>query len=327
MADKIISNYDLAGSIDPTADLFLMEQAGTNSYKSINRDTILGVTGQPADLTSIQSMSNKTLGNTNTITLIDTGFTLQDNSDPTKQAQFQLSGITTATTRTYTLPDASSTLVDLSSTQTLASKTFTSPTINGGSITNSSISVDSISEYTTANGVTVDGLNIKDGKLNTNNSVVSSNITDSAVTPAKLLAGTGSTWVWQTWTPTWTNVTVGNGSVVARYIQQGKTVTLYLRFTLGTTSSISGQPTFTLPVNANTSFILTNNERLFNVHLEDAGTASYYGRAAFASASSIVVQVINTSGTYASASAISSTVPMTWGTADSMSVLATYEAA
>lgn len=45
--------------------------------------------------------------------------------------------------------------------------------------------VDTIGENTPANGVTIDGLNIKDGKLNTNDSVVTANITAAAVTPPK----------------------------------------------------------------------------------------------------------------------------------------------
>ena len=49
--------------------------------------------------------------------------------------------------------------------------------------------VDTINESTPANGVTIDGLNIKDNALNTNNSVVTSNITDSAVTSAKVASG------------------------------------------------------------------------------------------------------------------------------------------
>lgn len=63
---------------------------------------------------AVASLKNKTLDNTNTITLYGSKFTLQDQDDATKQARFQLSNIASATTRTYTLPDKSDTLATLS---------------------------------------------------------------------------------------------------------------------------------------------------------------------------------------------------------------------
>lgn len=46
--------------------------------------------------------------------------------------------------------------------------------------------VDTINEATPSNGTTIGGVNIKSGTLNTNNSVVTANITDNAVTASKL---------------------------------------------------------------------------------------------------------------------------------------------
>lgn len=60
----------------------------------------------------------------------DADFSIVDDGDITKVAKFQASGITTATTRTFTLPDANTTLVGTDATQTLTNKTLTSPTIN-----------------------------------------------------------------------------------------------------------------------------------------------------------------------------------------------------
>ena len=67
--------------------------------------TLPTATSTLATLALTENLTNKTLDNTNTITLKDTLFTLQDNGDTTKQLQFELSGITTATTRTLTVPD------------------------------------------------------------------------------------------------------------------------------------------------------------------------------------------------------------------------------
>jgi len=55
-------------------------------------------------------------------------------------------------------------------------------------LSGSTIKADTIAETTSANGVAVDGLTIKDGKLNTNDSVVTANITDANVTTAKIAA-------------------------------------------------------------------------------------------------------------------------------------------
>lgn len=74
-----------------------------------------------------------------TFTAADNVWTLQDNGDATKQLQFQLSGITTSTTRTLTIPDASTTIVGTDATQTLTNKTLTAPVIativNSGTLT------------------------------------------------------------------------------------------------------------------------------------------------------------------------------------------------
>ena len=60
-----------------------------------------------------------------TMSVTGSGFTLQDATDNTKQANFELSGITTATTRTLTLPNTTGTLAALNLAQTFsAAQTF-----------------------------------------------------------------------------------------------------------------------------------------------------------------------------------------------------------
>ena len=58
-------------------------------------------------------------------TYSDSAFRIQDNADATKQIAFEASGITTATTRTFTAPDASGTLALIDVAQSFtASQTF-----------------------------------------------------------------------------------------------------------------------------------------------------------------------------------------------------------
>lgn len=185
MANKTIPDYDAAGGIDAAVDEFLIWQNSTNTYRNITRDVILGTTGTPVDTNSVQTLSNKILNNTNTVTLKDNLFTLQDNNDITKQAQFDASGITTGITRTLLLPNVNDTLVARTSTDTLTNKTLTAPIISGGAIDNSNITVDSIAGHTSPTVVSVAGLSISAGVLNSANAVTTTSIANAAVTPAK----------------------------------------------------------------------------------------------------------------------------------------------
>jgi hypothetical protein len=104
--------------------------SGNISGNAANVTGIVAVANGGTGVTTSTGTGNTVLSTSPTlttpiITALDTQFTLQDNVDPTKQANFELSAITTATTGTYTLPAASATLAGLGTVQTFsANQTF-----------------------------------------------------------------------------------------------------------------------------------------------------------------------------------------------------------
>lgn len=123
-----------------------MEFAGSTSGNTFLNATAIasGVLTLPAATdtlvgqNTVDTLTNKTLTNPTinggtisggtftptTFTVKDNAFTLQDDGDVTKQMQFQLSGLTTATIRTLTVPDANTTLIGKDTTDALTNKTF-----------------------------------------------------------------------------------------------------------------------------------------------------------------------------------------------------------
>jgi len=160
MTDMTIKDYQDNTSIDGANDYFLGQQNSTGDYRRYTRNSILGVSGDPVDKDSTQTLSNKTVDNSNTITVKDTNFTLQDDGNTTRQAKFQLSSITAGQTRTYTLPDATGTIADTASAQTLSNKTLTAPVISNATITS-----DVYSGYSSANSGTIFGIAVTNSKV------------------------------------------------------------------------------------------------------------------------------------------------------------------
>lgn len=190
MADVTITGLTALTSVDRAADYFeIADASDSNNSKRTTVNSMLDLASHPVGVDDTQTLTNKTI-TTPTLTVNDDSFTLQDNSDTTKKLQFQLSGITTATTRTLTIPNVSDTLVTLTASQTLTNKTLTSPTITSATISNPTLTVDTVSEYTSANGVTVDGVLLKDaGVTATGNLAVTGT---STLTGAVATAGTVS---------------------------------------------------------------------------------------------------------------------------------------
>lgn len=65
-------------------------------------------------------------------TFLDGAFTLQNSGDPTKQAVFSLSGLTTGATRTITLPDSNFTIATKASVDAIVSSPLPGPGIVAG---------------------------------------------------------------------------------------------------------------------------------------------------------------------------------------------------
>ncbi len=329
--DKQINQYPAAITVDGAADYLLIDVGGTGTYNKINRNVLLGITSTPIGASDSQTLQNKTLDNTNIITVKDGNFTIQNASDTTKRAIFSAAGITTGTTRTLTLPNRTDTLVTLAGSETLTNKTITSPTITGGTIDNAAITVDSISGHTSATIVTVGGVQMSNGVVNTANAVTAVSIAAGAVQPQALAVGTGTGWAWSSWTPIFTNLTEGNGTKSAKYIQIGKTVFAKYGLTMGNTSSVSGDVTFTLPVTSVALSTSSNLDPIGQVTFFDGGTSISLGLVSLNSTTAGNIRVWNSAGTYLLTSNMSVAIPYAYGagsaTGKTISFLMTYEAA
>ena len=152
-------------------------------------------------------------------------------------------------------------------------------------------------------------------------------LADTSITPAMLYTGTGTSWVWQSYTATLTNITLSSGTKAFYWTQIGKTVHFYFKFSFNS-STVSGLMGVSLPVAASTRY---SDGEVINCNVtyyDSSVTTFYYGKAHLANTRArLDFYVNNAASTYLVRTATSSTVPMTWAASDTLTAAGTYEAA
>lgn len=122
-----------------------------------------------------------------------------------------------------------------------------------------------------------------------------------------------STVAWAAYTPTLTNVTIGNGALEAWYAVAGKTIHYRGHFDMGGSSAITGSISLSLPVTARDAYYAGA------VYMLDSGVQHYGG--------TLAGQTTTTALIVLSTGAAGISAPFTWGPADRFQWTLTYEAA
>lgn len=117
------------------------------------------------------------------------------------------------------------------------------------------------------------------------------------------------------YTPTWTNGTIGNGTLTGRYRQDGGLVWVDISVTMGSTSTFGAGSVwaFSLPMTA-----AGTTGQVFAAHILDSGTAFYIGAAVPASTTTISIY------TNGASSGVTSAVPMTWAQNDVLRITGSF---
>ena len=130
------------------------------------------------------------------------------------------------------------------------------------------------------------------------------------------------------YTPTFLNVTAGNGTTSGAYCRVNNFVHYYGSFTLGSTSAVTGAISIALPININADVAVgISTIGIMNL-LDTSAAITLQGISRYNGASSsCFAGVILASGTYGQWQSLNATTPFTWATGDSINFNLYYRAA
>ena len=146
---------------------------------------------------------------------------------------------------------------------------------------------------------------------------------DGIITNAKLASWAGEIGgSWLPYVPALTNITLGNGTIDAKFSRHGKLVFFNVQIVFGSTTSITAAwPTFGLP-------ILPTGAGWCTQKFLDSGITNYFGGYGIAPGVwAVNLVAANTSSTYLQEAGISPTTPHIWAVNDVINAYGYYEAA
>jgi NAD dependent epimerase/dehydratase family enzyme len=143
-----------------------------------------------------------------------------------------------------------------------------------------------------------------------------------SVLQASELNGIGET---TAYTPTWTNLTVGNGTQSWKYIRINDTIQIVGSLIFGSTTSVTGLITHNFPVAVDTT---TFSAVIGWATFQDTGIGTYPAAIYQLGSNQFGIYAVAANGTYVGPIAASSaTVPFTWANTDEIRINLIYKAA
>ncbi len=132
---------------------------------------------------------------------------------------------------------------------------------------------------------------------------------------------------WKLWTPTYENITVGNGTEVARFVgEPGGLIVAQWMLTFGDSTTMGSTHTISLPLPSDISFTALRLNLGPALLFENGGTLTH-GYVKRTTATLVALRVFTAGSTYLQEAVLTATVPHTWGTLDIASFNIKYEAA
>jgi len=144
----------------------------------------------------------------------------------------------------------------------------------------------------------------------------------------KLAIGNTVIGTYTAYTPTFSEITLGNGTIASYFCQVNKFVHYYGRLTFGSTTSITGSsPMISVPVNQSATFPLQQFPMGNTMYLDASAAIRYIGQGTQNTAGFFRLWVLNTQVSYTAQTFVTASVPFTWTTSDVINWNITYEGA